>query len=118
MADLDLLTLPQHAERAGKILETLGLRESHRTVKHRVFDARVSTRSRSFAEHADNDVRADREFALTTDPALAQGDWGGLLQRRRILRALRARTPRHWSLHNVRAALAEPHSGSGARSML
>jgi hypothetical protein len=53
-------------------------------------------------------VRSDRKFALATDPSLASGDWGGLSQRRRILRALRARTPRPWPLHNVRAALAEP----------
>jgi hypothetical protein len=64
------------------------------------------------------EVRADRKFALTSDPALAHGDWGGLSQGRRILRALRARTPRPWPLHNVRAALAEPRSGSGAGSML
>jgi hypothetical protein len=53
------------------------------------------------------EVRSDRKFALTTDPSLAHGDWGGLSQSRRILRALRARTPRPWPLHNVRAALAE-----------
>ncbi len=53
------------------------------------------------------EVRSDREFALATDPSLAQGDWGSLSQGRRILRALRARTPRPWPLHNVRAALAE-----------
>ena len=54
------------------------------------------------------EVLADRKFALATDPSLASGDWGGLSQGRRILRALRARTPRPWPLHNVRAALAEP----------
>jgi Uncharacterised nucleotidyltransferase len=277
MADLDLLTPPQHTVRACEILQALGLRESHRTFKHRVFEARDPTRPRSFGEHGDNDmkvelhericeplpyrltdisqrvsppvvvpglnpypsraalmahlllhaaggmayrtlrliqlhdiallarhltagdwqrlldwrpwwawpplvltgryygaavpddvaaavrafcpsilrrtcarqllsdvslsrlwleafpgiewaqtigeavafiarrivpsaeVRSDRKFALTTDPSLARGDWGGLSQSRRILRALRARTPRPWPLHNVRAALAEPH---------
>jgi hypothetical protein len=54
------------------------------------------------------EVRADRKLALMTDPSLAQGDWGGLSQSRRILRAVRTRTPRPWPLHNVRAALAEP----------
>jgi Uncharacterised nucleotidyltransferase len=54
------------------------------------------------------EVRADRRFALATDPSLAQGDWGRLSQRRRIMRAMRARTPRPWPLHNVREALAEP----------
>jgi hypothetical protein len=53
-------------------------------------------------------VLADRRFARATDPGLASGDWGGLSQARRILRALRARTPRPWPLHNVRSALAEP----------
>jgi hypothetical protein len=277
MADLDLLTLPQHGVRAGEILETLGLRESHRTFKHRVFEARVPTRAHKFGEHAENDMKvelhericealpyhltdisqqvfspeaapglnaypcrsalmahlllhaaggmayrtlrlmqlhdislvarrmaasdwqqllewrpwwawpplmlteryygaaapepvaaavralcpailrrscarqllsdvslsrlwveafpgiewarspreavmfiahriawsahvlSDRKHALATDPGLAYGDWGGPSQGRRILRALRARTPRPWPLHNVRAALAEPH---------
>jgi hypothetical protein len=54
------------------------------------------------------EVLADRQFARATDPNLASGDWGGLSQGRRILRALRSRTPRPWPLHNVRAALAEP----------
>jgi len=54
------------------------------------------------------EVRADRTFAQTTDPALAHGDWGGLSQTRRILRALRARTPRPWPPYNVRAALPAP----------
>jgi len=275
MADLDLLTPPEHLGRASKVLESLGLRESHRTFKHRVFEPRDATRPRGFGEHADNaikvelhericemlprrvtditrlvspadarpglhpypsraalmahlllhaaggmsyrslrliqlhdiallarrqtaadwqqlldwrhwwawpplmlaeryygvftpqpvmkalrascptvlrrtcarqrlsdvslsrlwleafpgiewtrslgeavtfiarrivpsaEVRSDREFALSRDPSLAHGDWGGLSQSRRILRALRARTPRPWPLHNVRAALAE-----------
>jgi hypothetical protein len=276
MADLDLLTSPEHLARASTVLQSLGLRESHRTFKHRVFEPRSATRPRNFGEHADNDlkvelhericeplphrltditplvwprealpglnpypsrgalmahlllhagggmvyrtlrmiqlrdiallacrlraadwqpllesrpwwawpplalaekycaasapdavmaslrgccqpllrqrcarqslsdvslsnlwlealpgiewsrslgeamtfiarrivpsaeVRAHRKLALTTDPALAQGDWGSLSQGRRILRALRAKTPRPWPLHNVRAALAEP----------
>jgi Uncharacterised nucleotidyltransferase len=276
MADLDLLTCPRHSVAAAKVLESLGLRESHRTFKHRVFEARDATPPRGFGEHADNgvkvelhericeplpyrltdisrlvsppvavpglnpypsrpaliahlllhaaggmayrtlrliqlhdivllarrltprdwqqlldwrpwwawpplalaesyygatapqavmasaraycppilrrtcarqrlsdvslsrlwleafpgiewartageaalfivrrvvpsaEVRSDRKFALTTDPSLAHGDWGGLSQGRRILRAVRARTPRPWPLHNVREALAEP----------
>jgi hypothetical protein len=277
MADLDLLTHPQHAAGAAKVLESLGLHESYRTFKHRVFEARVTTRSRNFSEHADNDTKvelhericeplqyhltdisqqvsspepvpglntyrcraalmahlllhaaggmayrtlrliqlhdiallarrmtpadwqqllewrpwwawpplvltgryygraplgpvtdalrnfcpailrrtcarqllsdvslsrlwleafpgiewarspreavmfiarrivpsaqvlSDRKYALARDPSLAHGDWGSLSQGRRILRAVRARTPRPWPLHNVRAALAEPH---------
>jgi hypothetical protein len=64
------------------------------------------------------EVRADRKFALTSDPTLAPGDWGGLSRGRRILRALSARTPRPRPLNNVRAVLAGPRSGSGAGSML
>jgi hypothetical protein len=52
-------------------------------------------------------VLADRKLALQTDPSLAQGDWGGLSQGRRIVRALKGRTPRPWPLYNVRAALAQ-----------
>ena len=52
-------------------------------------------------------VRSDRRFALMTDPSLAQGDWGGLSLGRRIVRALRARTPRPWPLYNVHEAFAE-----------
>lgn len=72
--------------------------------------------SRSFGEAAafiarrivpSAEIRSDRKFAAATDPNLAHGDWGSLPQGRRILRALRARTPRPWPLHNVRAALAE-----------
>jgi hypothetical protein len=275
MADLDLLTSPRHTARAGEILEHLGWRETHRTFKHRVFEARETTRARSFGEHADNclkvelhericeplpyrltdisslvtppapvpglnsypspaalmahlllhaaggmayrtlrlvqlhdivlltqrlaakdwqqltdwrpwwaapplvlteryygtvippaviaslrsygplilrrtcvrqrvsdvslsrlwleafpgiewsrtasetmlfmvrrivpseEVRSDRKLARMTDPSLAQGDWGGLSQGRRILRAVRARTPRPWPLHNVREALSQ-----------
>jgi hypothetical protein len=51
---------------------------------------------------------SDRKYAQVTDPSLRHGDWGGLSQGRRILRALSQRTPRPWPLHNVRAALAEP----------
>ena len=277
MADLDLLTSPQHLVRASEILETLGLHESLRTFKHRVFQASVTAKAHRFGEHADNDLkvelhdriceplprhltditqqvwlhealpglnpypsraafmahlllhtaggmtfravrliqlydiallarrltatdweqllewrpwwawpplclaeryfgalgapavtpmlrgccppllrrmcarqrlsdvslsrlwleafpgiewahsvgelvtlmarrivpsaeaRAERNFAVTFDPALAQDDWGRLSQTRKILRALSARTPRSWPLHNVRAALAEPY---------
>jgi hypothetical protein len=276
MADLDLLTAPQHSADAGRILENLGLCESHRTFKHRVFEAREARRACGFGEHADNrlkvelhericeplpyrltdisslvlpispvpgpnpypshaalmahlllhaaggmayrtlrlvqlhdvallarrltaadwqqltdwrpwwaapplalteryygpvipesvmaamrnrcppilrhsclrqrlsdvslsrlwleafpglewsrspaeamvfiarrivpsaEVHSDRKFALATDPSLAQGDWGGLSQAGRILRALRVRTPRPWPLYNVREALTAP----------
>jgi hypothetical protein len=53
------------------------------------------------------EVRSDRRLALTTDPSLAQGDWGGLSQGRRIVRALRVRTPRPWPLHTVREAFTD-----------
>jgi len=53
------------------------------------------------------EVRSGRKLALTTDPSLAQGDWGRLSQSRRILRAVRARPARSWPLHNVREAQAQ-----------
>ena len=59
MADLDLLTVPRHAERACEILATLGLRESHSTFKHRVFEMRNSRPPRTFGEHADNDMKVE-----------------------------------------------------------
>jgi hypothetical protein len=59
MADLDLLTSPQHAVPAGKILEGLGLRESLRTFRHRVFEPRDSTRARPFGEHAENAMKVE-----------------------------------------------------------
>ena len=285
MADLDLLTSPQHGVRAGEILDQLGLRETHRTFKHRVFEAPTAAGTCSFGEHADNrpkvelhericellpyrptdissrvlsaspapglnpypspaalmahlllhaaggmayrtlrliqlhdiarlaprltapdwqalidwqlwwaapplvlteryygtvipqavmasmrrrcppillriaarqrvsdvslsrlwleafpgiewtrtageavqfivrrvipsaEVRSDRKFAAATDPALAQGDWGRLSQGRRILRAVRTRTPRPWPLHNVREALAQGHAEDSARTL-
>jgi hypothetical protein len=64
------------------------------------------------------EVRSDRKFAQMTDPALARGDWGGLSQSRRILRAVLARTPRPWPLHNVREALAQSHAEDAARRTL
>ncbi len=54
------------------------------------------------------ETRADRKFALATDPSLEYGDWGGLSQSRRILRGLRAPAPRPWPLHYVRMAAAQP----------
>ncbi|HEY6825119.1 MAG TPA: nucleotidyltransferase family protein, partial [Steroidobacteraceae bacterium] len=44
MADLDLLTAPRHIAQLTKILEGLGLRESRRTFKHRIFEPRDATR--------------------------------------------------------------------------
>jgi hypothetical protein len=59
MADLDLLVLPQHAEAASGVLQSLGLHESHRTLKHRVFVPRHAARRPSFGEHADNDMKVE-----------------------------------------------------------
>jgi hypothetical protein len=59
MADLDLLTSPQHTVRAGEILEHLGLCATHRTVKHRVFEAREPAGVPSFGEHADNRLKVE-----------------------------------------------------------
>jgi hypothetical protein len=59
MADLDLLVLAQDAGRTAEMLEQLGLRESHRTFKHRVFVARNATTPRRLGEHADNDLKVE-----------------------------------------------------------
>lgn len=59
MADLDLLVRPQHAQAAGGALESLGLRESHRTLKHRVFVPARAARRPGFGEHADNDMKVE-----------------------------------------------------------
>jgi len=56
------------------------------------------------------EVRSGRNFAVATEPGLMHSEWGKLSQSRRLLRALRAPTPRPLPLHNVRAALAESHS--------
>jgi hypothetical protein len=59
MADLDLLTSPQHAVRAGEILEQLGLRETHRTFKHRAFEVPDAARTHGFGEHGDNRLKIE-----------------------------------------------------------
>jgi hypothetical protein len=59
MADLDLLVPGQHAARAAAVLEDLGLRESQRTVKHRVFVARHATPQAPFGESGDNDMKVE-----------------------------------------------------------
>lgn len=59
MADLDLLVPPSHAGRAAGALEGLGLRESHRTIKHRVFVPRGTSHPGKFGEHADNDIKVE-----------------------------------------------------------
>jgi len=52
-------------------------------------------------------VRSERRSQLDTEPSLAEGDWARLSQGRRILRFLTSRTPQPWTMHNVRAALAQ-----------
>jgi hypothetical protein len=59
MADLDLLTSPQHAAGATKILESLGFRESHRSFKHRVFEPHDAIQPGSFGEHAANAMKIE-----------------------------------------------------------
>ena len=121
MADLDLLTSPQHLVRASEILETLGLHESLRTFKHRVFQESVTATARSFGEHADNDLKVElhdriceplpRHLTDITQQVWFHGAVPGLnpYPSHAAFMALRARTPRPWPLHNVRAALAEPY---------
>jgi len=59
MADLDLLVAPAHSARAAAALGALGLRESHRTVKHRVFVPSRATPAQDFGEHANNDLKVE-----------------------------------------------------------
>ena len=59
MADLDLLAPRQDTERLGRVLETLGLQETHRTFKHRVFEAPDAPRPSNFGEHAGNDLKIE-----------------------------------------------------------
>jgi putative nucleotidyltransferase-like protein len=59
MADLDLLVAAAHTARASAVLEGLGLRESHRTVKHRVFVAWPPRPATGFGEHAANDLKVE-----------------------------------------------------------
>ncbi len=59
MADLDLLVAAEHSTAAGALLEGLGLRESHRTVKHRVFVAWPATAAAGFGERAANDLKVE-----------------------------------------------------------
>jgi hypothetical protein len=59
MADLDLLTSSRHGVPVGNILERLGLPESHRTFKHRVFEAQGAKRPEAFGEHADNGLKVE-----------------------------------------------------------
>jgi hypothetical protein len=59
MADLDLLTSPEHAAHAAKILERFGLHESHRSLKERVFEARDTPQACSFGEHPDTSIKVE-----------------------------------------------------------
>jgi hypothetical protein len=59
MGDVDLLVRPEHVEGATEVLVFLGLRESARTVRHRVFSPTQSRSPVIFGEHADNDIKVE-----------------------------------------------------------
>ncbi len=59
MADLDLLVRAEDVERTAQMLERLGLRESHRTCKHRVFAACYGTAHAGLGEHAANGIKVE-----------------------------------------------------------
>ncbi len=59
MADLDVLVSPPHAERAAGALARLGLHETQRTIKHRVFEAQPGAAAAHFGEHADNPLKVE-----------------------------------------------------------
>jgi hypothetical protein len=59
MADLDLLVSAQDVGPTTQVLEDLGLRESHRTFKHRVFVARHAVAPGRLGEHAANDIKVE-----------------------------------------------------------
>ncbi|HEY8052078.1 MAG TPA: nucleotidyltransferase family protein [Steroidobacteraceae bacterium] len=59
MADLDVLVTLPHAERAADALGRLGLHETQRTIKHRVFEAQPGAAAAHFGEHADNPLKVE-----------------------------------------------------------
>ncbi len=59
MGDVDLLVGAEHVTGAAEVLASLGLRESFRTIKNRVFDPEHCTPPARFGEHADNDMKVE-----------------------------------------------------------
>jgi len=59
MADVDLLTREEDSPRAGRMLETLGFRETYATWKHRVFEPNEPRAPAAFGEHADNAMKIE-----------------------------------------------------------
>jgi Uncharacterised nucleotidyltransferase len=59
MADVDLLTREEDSPRAGRMLETLGFRETYATWKHRVFEPNEPRAAAAFGEHAANAMKIE-----------------------------------------------------------
>lgn len=59
MADVDLLVRPQDAERTGRLIESLGFRESHTNWKERVFTPVDDRAPAGLGEHADNNIKIE-----------------------------------------------------------
>ena len=59
MADVDLLVRPQEAQRAARMLESLGYLESGPPWRERTFVPSTGSRCAAFGEHYDNPVKID-----------------------------------------------------------
>ncbi len=59
MADIDLLARPQDMEAAGRVLESLGMRESFANWKHKVFSPEHPDTHAEIGEHRDNYLKVD-----------------------------------------------------------
>jgi hypothetical protein len=59
MGDVDLLVRPEHVDSATEVLTFLGLRESSRTIKHRVFSPNQNRPPVPFGEDADSDIKVE-----------------------------------------------------------
>jgi len=59
MADIDLLVRPEEAERAARMLESLGFREVARSWNERVFSPLDDRAPGDLGEHADNNIKIE-----------------------------------------------------------
>ena len=59
MADIDLLVHPRDTERAGRMIESLGMHESGSNWRHRNFIPAVSNIHADMGEHADNYIKIE-----------------------------------------------------------
>jgi Uncharacterised nucleotidyltransferase len=59
MADVDLLVSPRDADRAVRLIESLGFRQSFANWKHRVFVPQSAQVAAAMGEHADNPLKIE-----------------------------------------------------------